>query len=155
MAKRLRKEITRLKLRNIFNKSHTCVNLQNYRKQRNKCTKVLRNAKQYFNNLNSKRIKDTKKFWKTVKPLFSNISKTANTIILHENIRIIKHNKKVSHTLNKYLTNLTKTLKLKKTSPALKNKSLKHLLRHFKNHSNKKIKKHFNSKEIFTFREFK
>ena len=140
MTKRLSKEIMmRLKLRNKFNKSPTCVNLQNYRKQRNKCTKVLRKAKQqYFNNLNSKSITDTKKFWKTVKPLFSNKSKTANTIILHENNRIIKDNKKISHTLNKYFTNLTKTLKLKKISPALKKKSLKHLLRHFKNHSTKK-----------------
>ena len=28
-------------------------------------------------------------------------------------------------------------------------------MKHFENHSNKKIKEHFNSKEIFTFREFK
>ena len=56
--------------------------------------------------------------------------------------------------MNNYFTNLTKTLKFKKKSPALKKKSLKHLLRQFENHSSKKIKKH-NSKEIFTFREFK
>ena len=86
----------RLKLRNKFNKSRTGVNLQNYRKQRNKCTKVLRNAKQqYFNNLNCERIAYTKQFWKTVKPLFSNKSKTANTIILHKNNRIIKDSKKI------------------------------------------------------------
>ena len=36
-----------------------------------------------------------------------------------------------------------------------KKKSLNHLLRHFKNHSTKKVKKHFNSKEIFTFHVFK
>ena len=42
-----------------------------------------------------------------------------------------------------------------KSSPALKKKSPKHLLRHFKNHSIKNVKKHFNSKEIFTFPEFK
>ena len=28
-------------------------------------------------------------------------------------------------------------------------------LRHFKNHSTKKIKKHFNSKKMFNFLEFK
>ena len=45
MIKRLRKEIMiRSKLCHKFNKSHSCVNLQNYRKQRNKCTKVLRNV---------------------------------------------------------------------------------------------------------------
>ena len=53
-------------------KSCTSANLQNYSMQRSKCAKVLRNAKQqYFNNLNSKSIADTKKFCKTV-------SKTAN-----------------------------------------------------------------------------
>ena len=77
-----------------------------------------------------------------------------NSIILHKNNRIIKDNKKISHTSNKYFTNLTKTLKLKKICPVLKKKSLKHLLRHFKNHSPKRIKKNFNSKEIFTFCEF-
>ena len=49
---------------------------------------------------------------------------------------------------------MTKTLKLKKISPALKNKSLKHLLKQFKNQSIKKIQKHFNSNEKFCFREF-
>ena len=122
MTKRLIKEIMiRSKLRNKFNKPHTSVNLQNYKKQRNKCTKVLRNAKQqYFNNLSSKSLTDTKKFCKTVKPLFSNKIKPANTITLYENNKIIKDNKKISNALNKYFTNLTKTLKLKKTSLALK-----------------------------------
>ena len=152
MTKRLRKK--RLKLFNKFNKSRTGINLQNYRKQGNKCIKVLQNAKQqYFNNLNSKSITDAKKFWKTMKPLFSNKNKTANTIILDKNNRIIKDNKQISH-MNKYFTSLTKTLKLKKTS-ALKKKSSKHLLRHFKNHFINKIKKHFNSNERYAFREFK
>ena len=94
--------MTRSKLRNKFSKSGTCVNLQNCKTQWNKCTKIIRNAKQqYFNNLNSKSITDTKKFWKTVKRLFSNKVKTANTIIIHENCKINKDNQKISHTLNK------------------------------------------------------
>ena len=97
MTNRLRKEITiRLKLRNKFNKSRTSANLQNYKKQRNKITQILRNSKhQYMNNLNSDSITDTKKFCKNVKPMFSNKSKTTNTIILHENKRTIKDNKKI------------------------------------------------------------
>ena len=53
MTKRLRKEIMIWsKLCNKFNKSRTGVDLQNYRKERNKYTKVLKNAKQqYFNPL--------------------------------------------------------------------------------------------------------
>ena len=50
---------------------------------------------------------------------------------------------------------MTKTLKLKKTSPALKKGFLKHLLRHVRNYSTKRNKKHFNSKEIFSLCEFK
>ena len=54
-------------------------------------------------------------------------------------------------TLKKYFPNLTKTLKLKKASSALKKKTLKHLLKHFKNQSIKKIQNYFNDKEKFTF----
>ena len=74
MRKSLRKQIMiRSKLRNKLNESRTSINLQNYKKQRNKCINVLRNAKQqHFNNLNSKSITDTNKFWKTVKQLLSN-----------------------------------------------------------------------------------
>lgn len=87
-----------LKLRNKFNKSHTSVNLQSCKKQWNKFSKVLRKAKQkYLNNLNFKSITGTNKFWKTVKPLFSNKSKTANTIILNKNNRIIKDNKNITY----------------------------------------------------------
>ena len=130
MTTRLKKEIIiRSQLCNTFNKSRTSVNFQNYKKQRNKCTKVLWNTmQQYFNNWNSKNITDAKKFWKTVKPFFSNKSKTANTIILLQSYRITKDNKKISYNLKKYFTNLTRTLKLKKASLALKTKSLPSLL---------------------------
>ena len=46
MTKSLRKKImTRSKLHNKFNKSRTNVNRQNYKKQRNKCVKALKHAK--------------------------------------------------------------------------------------------------------------
>ena len=107
MTKRLRKQIMiRSKLRNKINESRTSINLQNYKKQRNKCIKVLRNAKQqHLNSLNSKSITDTNKFWKAVKPLLSNWSKTTNTIILRKNNRLIKDNQKILHTLNKWPEN--------------------------------------------------
>ena len=112
------------KLRNKFNKSQTCVNFQNDSKQRNKSTKVLRKAnQQYFHNWHSKSTTDTKRSWKALKPLVSYKSKTADTFILHENSRIIK-DKEISHILDKYFTNLTKTLKLRKTY-TLTEKSLK------------------------------
>ena len=111
--------------------------------------------KQYFSNLNSRIIMGTKKFWATVKSLFFNKSKTANTIILHENHRITKDSKKISHTLNKNFTNLTKTIRLKKTSPALKNKPLKHVVKNFKNQERLHGKeKELNIYSIFSFPRF-
>ena len=71
----------------------------------------------------------------------SNKSKTANMIILYEDHKI--KNKKVSHTLNKYFTDLSETLKLKKISPALKKKPVENLLKHLNHQSIKKMQKHF------------
>ena len=68
----------------------------------------------YFNNLNPKVITDNKKFWSAVKPLFSDKSKAMNTIVLYEKGKIVKSYKRISDILNKYFTNLTKSLKLKK-----------------------------------------
>ena len=46
---------------------------------------VLKKAKQnYYENLDLKDINNNKKFWATVKPLFSNKSKSAENIYLDE-----------------------------------------------------------------------
>ena len=94
---------------------------------------------QCFNNLNLKIITDSKRFWKTVKLLLSNRSRTEGNMIIHENNRIIKDNKKVSHTLNMYFTNLNKNPELKRTSPALKKKPLKQSHSSLKRDSNRGI----------------
>ena len=47
-----------------------------------------------------------------MKPLFSDKSKAMNTIVLYEKGKI-KNYKRVSEVLNKYFTNLAKSLKLK------------------------------------------
>ena len=64
-----------------------------------------------------------------MKPPFSDESKTANSIILLENNRIIKDSKKIPHTLNKYFSNFMKTFNLKKASPALKKEISKTFIR--------------------------
>ena len=115
MTKSLRKAIvTRSKLRNKYNKNRTPKNLIIFEKQRNKCIKILRNVKkEYLSNLNVKDVTDTRKFWSRVKPFFSDTSKTVNNIILSDNDKMLKDEKKVAKTLNDYFTNLTKKLKLK------------------------------------------
>ena len=52
--------------------------------------RVLQFGKQYFHNIDVKNLTDKKKFWKTIRLKFSNKCKTANTIILVENQKILQ-----------------------------------------------------------------
>ena len=62
----------RTELRNKFWKHKTDESRQAFVKQRNYCVSLLRKSKRnYYSNLNVKDITDNKKFWKTIKPLFS------------------------------------------------------------------------------------
>ena len=74
MMKALRKAImTHSRLKNIYNKKRSYDNWDKYKKQRNLSVKLLPKTKQdYFNNIDIKSFSDTKKFWKTIKPYFSN-----------------------------------------------------------------------------------
>ena len=73
MTKSLRKAImTRTRLRNRYNKVRSDEKWKAFKKQCNKCVKLLRKAKNnYYGNLNLKLLTDNGKFWRTVKPLFS------------------------------------------------------------------------------------
>ena len=66
---------------------------------------------------------------------FFNKSKTTNIIILHENHRIIKKHEVITNALKKYFTDLSKTVKLKKLSPAQNKEPPEHLLKNL-NHPN-------------------
>ena len=71
----------RTKLRNKFFKKKTLESRAKYNKQRNICVSLIKKAKQnYYENLDLKDINDNKKFWATVKPLFSNKIKSAENI---------------------------------------------------------------------------
>ena len=80
-----------------------------------------------------------------MKPLFSVKSKAMNTIVLYEKGKIIKNYKRVSEVLNKYFTNLTKSLKLKK---CVSRKS-------FLNTSIKRINQIYPKQETFSTREIR
>ena len=91
MNKELRKEIMmRSKLKNICNRKNTDASYLAYKKQRNKCTHLLRKAKRvFYSNLNPSSISDNKKFWKIVKPFFSDKKPSNDRITLVENNDII------------------------------------------------------------------
>ena len=66
MTKALRKTImTRSRLKNAYLKTRNSKNWENYKKQRNFCTDLLKKTKsEYFRNLNIKELNNNKKFWK-------------------------------------------------------------------------------------------
>ena len=63
--------LQRSNLRNIFLKSRTEENRNGYTKQRNLCVTLLRKSKrEFYGNLNEKKICDNKKYWGVVKPAY-------------------------------------------------------------------------------------
>ena len=86
MSKTLGKAIMkRSKLRNTFNEMRSSENWQNYKRQRNICSNILKSTKdKFFRTLNINEITDNRKFWKTVKFFFTDKCKTTNNIILTE-----------------------------------------------------------------------
>ena len=73
MRKNLRKAImTRTRLLNKYRKDSSAGNLFAYKRQINFCVKLLRKSKiDFYNNLKVKRITDSRKFWQTIKPNFT------------------------------------------------------------------------------------
>ena len=73
MSKQLRKAImTRTNLLNKYRKGNSAENLFTYKRLRNFCVKLLiKSKKDFYNNLNVKRITDNTKFWQTVKVNFT------------------------------------------------------------------------------------
>ena len=144
MSKMLLKAIMkRSKLRNTFNKQRCSENWQNYKRQLNICSSILKSTKKTFlENLNINKITDSKKFWKTVKPFFTDKCKTSNNIISTEKYETLNDNKKISNTFNEYFTNITtKGLNLRES---IGNINLEN------EESCKKIKKNFGN-ENFSF----
>lgn len=115
ITKELRKAIMhRSKLRRIYNKSRSKENWSNFTRQRNYCVSLLRKTKRsYFKGLRMTSITDNKKFWKSVKPLFSNVSYNTNKIILIEKEKIVTDEQKLCKIFNEYYTNITKNLPIK------------------------------------------
>ena len=88
------------------------VNWYNCTKQSHFCVKLLRKTKQdYLNNTDIKCVSDNKKFWKTIKPYFSNKRLNSNKILWSEK-RFVKDPIAVETTMNDYFVNITQTIRL-------------------------------------------
>ena len=84
-----------------------------YNKQRNICVSLTRKAKRnYYESLDLNHICDNKKFWTTVKPLFSNKIKSVENIVLSENGVLIK-DEKVVDIFHNFFVNIVPNLGIK------------------------------------------
>ena len=144
MTKTLRKAVMkRSKLKNKFHKERNAKNCSNYKQQRNYCLNLLKESKTcHFNNLHVKDVTENKRFWKTIKPFFTDKAKNSNNIILTEDFQTIWEDEKICKIFNTYFTNVTKGLKLRQVDKTLS----------FKNEEScGLIKEHFGN-ESFSFK---
>ena len=105
----------RSRLRNKYLKSKSLTDRKNYNIQHNFCKKLLRTTKkEYFNNLDTKKITDNKTFWRTVAPTFSNKNSKSDKIILNEEGKTISNEKELCRTFSIYLANIVSDLQIPK-----------------------------------------
>ena len=158
MTKELRKAImVRSRLKNTYNKKRTFNNWERYKIHRNYCVNLLRKLKKnYFQNLDVRKLTDSREFWKTIKSNFSNKGLSANKLLLKEDSRIISDENELAELLNSYFVNITKDLELKNDNEIKLSvsSSLEEILEGFKLHpSVTKIVGNLSSDEIFSFQE--
>ena len=150
MIKDLRKEIMqRSTLRNIFLQERADEEKALYNKQKDLCLSLLRKTmRNYFRQLNTNTVSDSRTFWKTVSPLFSEKAFHSESIALKENNEIV-----TSETLNKFFNNAVKNLgimaNLAVTSTLDTSNPIFSIVKNHENHPrNLRIKKERNYKKL-------
>ena len=146
-------------LRNKYNKFPTLLNESAYKKHRNFCVKLFRKEKRnYYNNLDLNVFNDNKKFWKCMKPLFSDKSNgIKRKIILIENDDIISVDKDVAEIMNNYFIEAVENLGINKfvSEEVTNEKDSSHItdvIKKYEKHpSIVKIKQNFVVEEPFHF----
>ena len=102
-----------------YRKNPTDENLKAWKKQKNYCSNLYkRERKNYYDSLDMKNLTDNRKFWATVKPLFSNSTSTTSNISLVENEKLVTSEHEVAETLNQHFISSVKELVDKDSSSA-------------------------------------
>ena len=103
----------RTSLRHKFLKSRSTEDRKAYNKQRNYCVSLIREIKKdYYNNLDYKKIIDNKSFWKHVKPLFTKKNVRSSKITLVENNSILENNDNTAESFNNFFTSAVLNLNI-------------------------------------------
>ena len=105
--------MNRTRLRNRFLRTRCIRDKEAYNKQRNYCVSLIRKTKQeYYNNLDHRKVADSKSFWKYIKPYFSNKSSNSNKITLVEIDLILEKSDDIEETANDFFTNVILNLNI-------------------------------------------
>ena len=98
-------------IKNIANKTKNPNDNKNYERQRNYTVNLKKGAKfEYFNRYNSK---DSRPFWVSCKPHFSNKNRKADTgNILAENEELVLKSNKIANTFNEYFVTIVQDIDL-------------------------------------------
>ena len=114
ITKSIRKEIMlRSRLRNRFLRDKTALRKKLYNKQRNLCTYLIKKAKQdYYSKLRPSCVSNNKRFWKNVKPLFSDKIRTGENVTLVEGNVIVDDSKEIAETFNCFFSNAVNDIRI-------------------------------------------
>ena len=114
VTKKLRKAIMkRSYLENKYYKYRSEYGRKALRKQKNYCNRLYkRERKKYYSQLNLNNITDNKKFWNTMKPLFSNKGGNKDGIVLVNDDKIISDDTEVAQTFNDFFKNSVSSLNI-------------------------------------------
>ena len=112
MNKNLQKAImNRSRLLYRYRKEKTEATRSAYKRQINICVKLLRKTKkQFYNNLNVKYITESKLFWKTVKPSFTEKTLKDERITLVENNKVVSDESNLVEIFSKFFGNIIENL---------------------------------------------
>ena len=129
-----------------------------YSHQRNYCVSLLRKTKNtYYSNLNEKKIKDNKTFWKTVQPFLSDKTPSDEKITLIEKDKNDKSDTKTANVLNTFFSTIISNLNIPEypvpdpVSSDINDPVLKSILKHKDHPSIKAIEKMSKRNSIFKF----
>ena len=112
VTKAMRKAIMkRSELATKYRRAPTEENLRAWKKHKNYCSNLYKKErKNYYESLDMKNLTDNKKFWDTIKPIFSNKAKGSSNITLIEDKKLLTSEKDVTETLNNHFVESVKAL---------------------------------------------
>ena len=103
-----------------YHKNPTKKNNTSYSKQKNYCSRLYKKErKKYYTDLNLNDITDSKKFWRTIKPLFSDKGQQTKQITLIDKGNIISDDHEVADTFSSIFNNAVNSLNIEENKHLL------------------------------------